>query len=62
MGAQKDADLGFWKKLVIAIGRVRESDDDELAFAFYCANVSPEREAITPYDRKKFSKAPARPG
>ena len=29
---------------------------DELAYAFYCANVSPEKEAITPYKRKKYSK------
>jgi hypothetical protein len=57
LGAQSDPDLGFWKKLGIAVGRVRESDDDELAFAYYCANVPSEREAITPYNRKKFSKA-----
>ena len=37
--------------------RNRESDDDELTFAYYCANVPSEREAVTPYDRKKFSKA-----
>lgn len=54
--AQAEPDLGFWKKLWIAVGRVRESDDDELAFAFYCANVSPEKEAITPYKRSKYSK------
>lgn len=57
MGAQKEPDLGFWKKINIAIGRVRESDDDELAYAYYCANVPAEREAVTPYDRKKFSRA-----
>ena len=57
LAAQAEPDLGFWKKLRIAIGRVRESDDDELAFAFYCANVPREREAITPYNRRKFSKA-----
>jgi hypothetical protein len=54
--AQPEPELGFWKKLMIAIGRVRESDDDELAYAFYCANVPPEKEAITPYIRKKYSK------
>jgi hypothetical protein len=54
--AQPDPDLGFWKKLAIAVGRVRESDDDELAYSYYCANVPPEQEAATPYDRKKFSK------
>jgi len=54
--AQAEPDISFWRKLWIALGRVRESDDDELAFSFYCANVPPEKEAITPYDRKKYSK------
>jgi len=54
--AQAEPDISFWRKLWIALGRVRESDDDELAFSFYCANVPPEKEAITPYDRKKFNR------
>jgi hypothetical protein len=57
--AQPEPDLGFWKKLRIAIGRVRESDDDELAYAFYCANVMPEEEAAKPYKRKKYSRLSA---
>ena len=55
LNAQNEPDIGFWKRLMIAIGRVRESDDDELAYAFYCANVPPEKESVTPYDRKKYS-------
>ena len=43
----------LWKKLWIAIGRIRESDDDELAFAYYCANVPVEDEASKPYNRKR---------
>ncbi len=54
--AQPDPDLGFWKKLWIAVSRVRESDDDELAYAYYCANVKPEEEAARPYDRKTYSR------
>ena len=54
--AQAEPDISFWRKIWIALGRVRESDDDELAFSFYCANVPPEKEAVTPYDRKKYSK------
>ena len=54
--AQSGPDIGFWKKLWIAIGRVRESDDDELAYSYYCANVPPEKEAITPYKRKKYTR------
>ncbi len=53
---QKEPELSFWRKLMIAIGRVRESDDDELAFAFYCANVKPEEEAAKPYNRKLYSR------
>jgi hypothetical protein len=56
LNAQAEPDISFWKKLWIALGRVRESDDDELAFSFYCANVPPEKETITPYDRKKYSR------
>jgi len=53
---QAEPDIGFWKKLWIALGRVRESDDDELAYSYYCANVLPEDEAANPYDRKKYSR------
>jgi len=56
LAIQKEPELSFWKKLAIAIGRVRESEDDELAFAYYCANVTPEEEAAKPYDRKLYSK------
>jgi rubrerythrin len=54
--AQAEPDISFWKKIWIALGRVRESDDDELAFSFYCANVPPEKEAVMPYNRKKYSR------
>ncbi len=56
LASQPEPELSFWRKLMIAIGRVRESDDDELAFAYYCANVKPEEEATKPYDRKLYSR------
>src|SRR5476651_2461780 len=56
LNAQAEPDISFWKKLWIALGRVRESDDDELAYSYYCANVPPEKEAITPYKRRKYSR------
>jgi hypothetical protein len=56
LNAQPEPDLKFWEKLKIAVGRVRESDDDELAYAFYCANVAPEEEALKPYDRKTYTR------
>ncbi|HWU56826.1 MAG TPA: ferritin-like domain-containing protein [Rhizomicrobium sp.] len=54
--AQPEPDLSFWKKLRIAVERVRESDDDELAYAYYCANVLPEEELVKPYNRKTYSR------
>jgi hypothetical protein len=34
-------DLTFMQRLRVAAGRVGESEDDELAFAFHCANEDP---------------------
>jgi rubrerythrin len=59
---QDEPDMPFWKKLWVAVGRVRESDDDELAFAYYCANVRPEDEAAKPYDRATYSRLAAKTG
>jgi rubrerythrin len=53
---QDEPDLPFWKKLMVAIGRINESDDDELSYAYYCANVRREDEASTPYVREVFSR------
>ena len=59
---QDEPDMPFWKKLWVAIGRMRESDDDELAYAYYCANVRPEEETAKPYDRTTYSRLAARTG
>jgi hypothetical protein len=59
---QDEPDMSFWKKLWIALSRIRESDDDELAYAFYCANVPAEEEALKPYSRVKYSRLSARTG
>ncbi len=40
------------RRVLVAVGRYREADDDELAFAYYCANGSGE-----PYDRKREASA-----
>ena len=40
--------IGRWRRFFIAMGRINESEDDELAYAFYSANHSPDH----PYDRK----------
>ncbi len=53
---ETEPELPVWKKLWIAITRISEADDDELAYAYYCANVSRADEAKIPYDRARFTK------
>jgi rubrerythrin len=57
LNAQAEPDLPFWRKLIVAVGRVSESDDDELAFAYYCAAVPKARESVQPYVRAQCAKA-----
>lgn len=45
--------IGRWKRLAVALGRIGESEDDELAYAFYAANENRD----TPYDRKIYGRA-----
>jgi len=54
LNAQDEPDLPFWRKLLVAAGRISESDDDELSYAYYCANVRAEDEAANPYLRSKY--------
>jgi rubrerythrin len=54
---QDEPELPFWRRLMVAVARINESDDDELAFAFYCASVRPEEEAAKPYKREVYAKA-----
>jgi hypothetical protein len=54
---QPEADLSFWRKMRVALSRMQESDDDELSYAYYCANVGPEEEAQIPYRRDEYTKA-----
>jgi len=41
--------IGIWRRIRIAAGRIGESEDDELAYAFYCGNAAPG----TPYRHEK---------
>ncbi|HUB84312.1 MAG TPA: ferritin-like domain-containing protein [Rhizomicrobium sp.] len=50
---QDEAELPFWKKLMVALSRVNEADDDELAYAYYAANIPP----TAPYKRDEYAKA-----
>jgi hypothetical protein len=54
---QDEPDLAFWKRLMVAVRRITESDDDELAYAYYCATVPADQEADTPYNREEVAKA-----
>jgi hypothetical protein len=47
--------IGRLGRLRVALGRVAESEDDELAYAYYAAN-----EGELPYDRRRYSRAYAR--
>jgi hypothetical protein len=44
--------IGRFRRILVALGRIGESEDDELAYAYYAANADSE-----PYDRKRYSKA-----
>lgn len=44
--------VGLWPRLAVALGRLRESDDDELAFAWHCAN-----EPAVSYERRRCNAA-----
>ena len=47
--------LTGWKRLKVTLARMGESEDDELAYAYFAANHPEEK-----YDRKRFSRAYAR--
>jgi rubrerythrin len=44
------------ERLRVALTRVLEAEDDELAFAYYCANVPAIPGATPAYDRARFSR------
>jgi rubrerythrin len=47
--------LGRWGRLRVGLGRIAESEDDELSYAYYAANQWP-----APYDRRTSARAYAR--
>ena len=50
---QAQEHIGAVRRGWIAIGRAGESEDDELAYAYHCANET----ATEPYDRRRCSSA-----
>jgi hypothetical protein len=47
--------IGMWRRLWVAVGRLAEGQDDELASAYHAAN-----DAAAPYDRRRHARAYAR--
>ncbi len=47
--------ISLWRRLYIAVGRLVETKDDELAYAYYAANATTQ-----PYDRRHYGRAHAR--
>jgi rubrerythrin len=45
--------LGLFGRLRVALGRIGESEDDELAYAYYCGNIAANR----PYQHARCSAA-----
>ncbi len=48
---QKAEGLGRWARARVALGRIFESGDDELSYAYYCGTGATE-----PYRRRKYSR------
>jgi len=44
--------VGKWRRLLVVLGRMGESEDDELAYAYYAANGGAEA-----YERRRWSRA-----
>ena len=49
----KTENIGRWRRAAVALGRIGETEDDELAYAYYAANAAPG----TPYERRRWSRA-----
>ena len=50
------ASIGLLGRMKIALGRVSETNDDELAYAYYCANLGTSDDD-PPYDRRRCASA-----
>ena len=53
---ETEPELPIWRKLWVAATRVNESDDDELACAYYCANVAVADMPARPYRRRVYAR------
>lgn len=44
--------VGMFRRAMVAVGRIKETDDDELAYAYHAANDGPEQ----PYDHARCNR------
>lgn len=49
----KKEHIGMWTRIKVAVGRIVESEDDELAYAFFASHVQYQQQ---PYVRKTFTR------
>lgn len=54
---QKTEQIPLSKRLRIALGRIAEAEDDELAYAYWCATVPPSAAERIPYHRRTNARA-----
>jgi|SRR5947209_2190633 len=55
--AQNEPELPWWRRLFVAATRINESGDDELAYAYYCGNISAADTNSVPYRRRRYARA-----
>ncbi|NWG46048.1 MAG: ferritin-like domain-containing protein [Alphaproteobacteria bacterium] len=53
---QPEERLSFLERARVAVGRLAEAEDDELAYAFYAANIASGTDSGEPYDRDTCSR------
>jgi hypothetical protein len=54
--SETEAELPLWRKIYVAVTRMNESEDDELSYAYYCANIPSDKTDEIPYARKEFAR------
>jgi hypothetical protein len=55
--SETEPELPLWRKIYVAVTRINESEDDELSYAYYCANIPLDKTDEIPYARKEFAQA-----
>lgn len=51
---EAEGKLSLWQRLRVALGRIQEAEDDELAYAYYSANIAFPTPQV-PYENLRFA-------